>query len=81
MILRSEFAHIRIELDESGNGPRLMVRDERGQRTIFLDPLELASLAWCQHEDLAPLLDPDLHPADEEDEDEFDDVLKDLKLT
>ena len=78
MILRSEFAHIRVELDESGNGPRLMVKDEKSQRLIYLDPLELASLACCDHKALAPILDPALVTG-ELDEDEFEAVLKELR--
>lgn len=78
MILRSEFAHIRVELDQNGNGPRLLVRDEKALREIYLDPLELACLAWCRHKDLAALIDPSLHDNDA-DEDEFDAVLRDLQ--
>jgi len=58
MILKSEFAKVTVELDESANGPRLMIRDEFSQRAIYLDPLELASIAWLDHEDLAPFVDP-----------------------
>ena len=58
MILKSEFARVTVELDNTGNGPRLMVRDDHSQRTIYLDPLELASLAWLDHQDLAPFVDP-----------------------
>jgi hypothetical protein len=58
MELKSEFAHVRVELDESGNGPRLLVQDLKTARTLYLDPLELETLAWMCHEDLAPFLDP-----------------------
>lgn len=58
MNLRSEYAHVRVELDESGNGPRLRVQDVRRGKEIYLDPLELQTLAWCEHEDLLPYLDP-----------------------
>lgn len=58
MLLVSEFASVEIERDEQGNGPRLMIRDTRSGQCIFLDPLELASLAWARHEELMPFLDP-----------------------
>jgi hypothetical protein len=56
--LISEFAVVEIERDDRGNGPRLMVRDARSGQCIYLDPLELAALAWSRHEDLLPLIDP-----------------------
>jgi hypothetical protein len=55
--LTSEFAAVEIERDENGNGPRLMIRDMRSGKSVFLDPLELAALAWVRHEELAPFLD------------------------
>ncbi len=58
MTLNNEFASVEIERDDNGNGPRLLVRDARSGKTILLDPLELASLAWVRHEELAPFLDP-----------------------
>ena len=58
MRLISEFAVVEIERDDSGNGPRLLIRDARTGQCIYLDPLELATLAWARHEDLLPLMDP-----------------------
>ena len=58
MELRNEFAHVRIELDTSANGPRLMIQDLKTGAATYLDPLELEALAWLQHADLAPLLNP-----------------------
>lgn len=58
MRLTSEFAAVEIERDDSGNGPRLMIRDAHSGKCIYLDPLELLSLAWARHEDLLPFLDP-----------------------
>ena len=72
MILKSEFARVTVELDNRANGPRLMVRDDFSQRAIYLDPLELASLAWCDHEDLAPFVDPGRITPDEDEHDEDD---------
>ena len=59
-VLESEFARIGIDIDRTGNGPRLKVQDLRTGRIGYLDPLELESLIWVRHEDLAPLLDPSL---------------------
>ncbi len=56
--LASEFASVEVARDDRGNGPRLMVRDTRSGRCVFLDPLELAALARTRHDELAPLLDP-----------------------
>jgi hypothetical protein len=58
MTLNSEFASVEIDRDDNGNGPRLLIRDARSGKTIFLDPLELVSLAWARHEELRPFLDP-----------------------
>jgi hypothetical protein len=56
--LASEFAVVEVGRDDRGNGPRLMIRDTQSGRCVFLDPLELAALAWARHEDLLPFLDP-----------------------
>lgn len=60
MELKNEFAAVSVEQDHSGNGPRLKIRDAHTGKAVFLDPLELESLAWARHEDLAALLDPSL---------------------
>jgi hypothetical protein len=56
--LRSEFGSVTVALDESGNGPRLEITNRNNGRRILLDPLELASLTWLTHADLALFLDP-----------------------
>jgi hypothetical protein len=58
MVLTSEFAAVEVERDDSGNGPRLMIRDLRSGNCIYMDPLELMALAWLRHEELLPFLDP-----------------------
>lgn len=58
MELRSEFARVRIEENNTANGPRLMIRDMKSGKTRYFDPLELEHLAWTRHEELTPLLDP-----------------------
>jgi hypothetical protein len=58
MRLNSEFAAVEVDRDDSGNGPRLMIRDLRTGQAVYLDPLELAALAWTRHEELLPFLDP-----------------------
>lgn len=58
MELRNEFARVRLEQNNTANGPRLMIVDVKTGKTKFFDPLELESLAWITQEELAPLLDP-----------------------
>jgi hypothetical protein len=56
--LSSEFAAVEIDRDDRGNGPRLKICDLRSGQCVFLDPLELASLALTRHDELASFLDP-----------------------
>jgi hypothetical protein len=56
--LSSEFASVRVEVDQRGNGPRLRIENQHNRRVVYLDPLELASLTWLTHERLGPFLDP-----------------------
>jgi hypothetical protein len=58
LLLNSEFAAVEVARDDRGNGPRLMIRDLRSGKSVFLDPLELAALASVRHEELLPFLDP-----------------------
>ncbi len=57
-VLKNEFAHVSVQLDKSGNGDRLLLKDMRTGKTSFFDPLELESLLWSTHKDLTSLLDP-----------------------
>lgn len=72
MILKSEFAIVQVLLDETANGPRLMIRDLQSGDTIHLDPLELEALTRLRHGDLREYLDPSFEPSDP--------VLGDLNL-
>jgi hypothetical protein len=56
--LTSEFASVTVELDLTANGPRLKIENQQNRRVVYLDPLELASLTWLDHESLGPFLDP-----------------------
>jgi hypothetical protein len=59
MIVRNEFAVVAVTVRDAGSArPRLLIEDLRTRQTVELDALELESLAWSQHRDLAPLLDP-----------------------
>ncbi len=49
--LANEFAAVRVSLDESGNGPRLLVEDLESGEEVFLCPLELASFTLATPED------------------------------
>jgi len=56
--LKSEFARVRVALDLSAKGPRLLVEDVKTGSRLFLDPLELESIATATHEDLTYLVHP-----------------------
>jgi hypothetical protein len=56
--LKSEFAAVALEVDPRANGPRLRIRNLQNGRIVYLDPLEVASLTWLDHERLGPFLDP-----------------------
>jgi hypothetical protein len=58
LLLTSEFAKVKLDLDTSGNGTRLRIEDLKTGHIGYLDPLELESLAWATKGELAPLLDP-----------------------
>ena len=58
VIIVSEFGQVAVGIDRSANGPRLMLRDVRTGKTAYFDPLELESLIWCEHKQLAEILDP-----------------------
>lgn len=49
--LVNEFAAVRVSLDTTGNGPRLLVEDVETGDEIFLSPLELACLCLATPED------------------------------
>ncbi|MCV7054893.1 hypothetical protein CRI77_07395 [Mycolicibacterium duvalii] len=49
--LANEFAAVRLSLDVSGNGPRLLVEDLESGEHVFLCPLELASFTEATPED------------------------------
>jgi hypothetical protein len=58
IVIRSEFACVSVRLRDPGGRPRLVIEDLRTRQTVELDAIELETLAWIQHKDLAPLLDP-----------------------
>ncbi|NYI78317.1 hypothetical protein [Nocardioides panzhihuensis] len=49
--LANEFAVVRVSLDTTGNGPRLLVEDVETGEQIFLSPLELACLTQATPDD------------------------------
>ncbi|PRZ41055.1 hypothetical protein CLV47_11288 [Antricoccus suffuscus] len=57
-IVESEFASVRISINDDGNGPRLRLEDLRGDKVRYLDALELETLVWLRDEHLSALLDP-----------------------
>ena len=66
--LANEFAWVRLEKDDMANGPRLLIRDMRSGRTIFLDPLELEAISWMRHHELVSVLAPAFTRAREADD-------------
>ncbi len=58
MRIANEFAAVQIDLDERGNGPRLRIEDLSTGVHIYLDPLELQSLAWATHRDMTTFARP-----------------------
>lgn len=49
--LINEFAAVRVSLDSTGNGDRLLVEDLESDDYIFLSPLELVSLCLATPDD------------------------------
>jgi hypothetical protein len=49
--LVNEFAAVKLSLDLSGNGPRLLVEDIETGDQVFLSPLELSSFTQATPED------------------------------
>lgn len=58
VVLRSEFAVVRVRVDRSANGDRLCIEDMRSGRSFHLDPLELERLTTVRHQDLAYVVSP-----------------------
>jgi len=54
----SEFAEVKVELDDSANGVRLKLTDIRGDKVRYLDALELETLVHLSVERLDELMDP-----------------------
>lgn len=58
IVLRNEFACVSVQLVGPPGAHRLRVADLRTRQWIDLDAIELESLAWAQHVDLDPHLNP-----------------------
>jgi hypothetical protein len=56
--IANEFAAVRVELDETANGPRLRITDLDRGRSIELDPFEAATLVDVTVEELDALARP-----------------------
>jgi hypothetical protein len=57
-LLRNEFATVEVSLDETANGPRLLIRDLETGRHVHLDALEVESLTRMDHDDFADRVRP-----------------------
>ena len=60
LVVENEFASVLVEAYEAPTGRRLKITDARSGVSVLLDALELESLAWAEHTQLDPLLDPSL---------------------
>jgi hypothetical protein len=50
-VITSEFASVRVSVDTTANGPRLLVEDLESGEHVYLDPLELSSFCHADDED------------------------------
>ncbi|MET9486499.1 hypothetical protein [Nocardia sp. NPDC006630] len=57
-VISSEFAGVRVDIDQEGNGPRLRLTDLKSGRVRYLDALELETILWLPDGRLEQLLDP-----------------------
>lgn len=51
VVITSEFASVRVSVDTTANGPRLLVEDLESGEHVYLDPLELSSFCHADDED------------------------------
>jgi hypothetical protein len=58
LVLHNEFATVEVLLDETANGPRLLVRDLETGQQVHLDALEVESLTRMTHDDFAERVRP-----------------------
>jgi hypothetical protein len=58
LLLRNEFATVEVSLDETANGPRLLIRDLETGRQACLDALEVESLTRMSHDDFVDRVRP-----------------------
>ncbi|MGH3089747.1 MAG: hypothetical protein ACRDSJ_20890 [Rubrobacteraceae bacterium] len=63
MIIKSEFAVIEVELDQSSNGDRLRLKDLETEKAIHLDALEIETLAWIPENELKEFISGYLDPS------------------
>jgi hypothetical protein len=60
--LSNEFAAVLVELVQTRNGERLRIFSPRLQREILLDPVELESLTWQDHDLFTSFLEQPFGP-------------------
>ena len=57
-MIRSEFAAVDVEAEDTANGTRLKVEDLQSGRIVYFDALELETLAWLPYKEFEVFLDP-----------------------
>lgn len=58
LVLRNEFAAVRLEMCTDANGVRLKIIDLDSNHMIILDPFEVASLVWATSDQFDKLAKP-----------------------
>ena len=58
VVLSSEFATVALAVNVDANSPRLRITDLSTGLTVYLDPLELASLTTTTHDDFDRFITP-----------------------
>lgn len=58
IVVENEFARVRVEVCQVGNGQRLRIVDLKTGTSVALDPLELEGLAWAVEGDLERFVNP-----------------------
>lgn len=57
MSISNEFATVLLAVDLQGNGPRLIIKSIKDNKTIFIDPLELDFIASLSREQLTSVIE------------------------
>lgn len=65
IVLANEFSEVVVRKVTTRNGVRLQIVDQKGERQVLLDPIELEALTWSTPEMFSELLKTPHGPEDE----------------